>query len=82
MSFGLVNVPVQLGSAVQQHDVQLRMVHAKDKSIGYEKYSKKEGKKVPAGGIVKAYEMKGGKLVYLCSRGFRLRGRADEGLHR
>ena len=57
---------MRLFSAVQQHDVQFHMVHAKDGSrIGYEKYCKKERKKVPADEIVKAYEMKGGKLVYL-----------------
>ena len=65
ISFGLVNVPVRLFSAVQQHDVQSTWCTPRTAAIGYEKYCKKERKKVPADEIVKAYEMKGGKLVYL-----------------
>ncbi len=66
ISFGLVNAPVRMYSAIDEHDLELHLVHQKDGSrIGYEKVCKKEGKEVPADEIVKAYEVSDGKLVYL-----------------
>ena len=66
ISFGLVNAPVKMYSAIDEHDLELHLVHEKDGSpIGYEKVCKKEGKEVPAGEIVKAYEVSDGELVYL-----------------
>src|SRR5438067_1188424 len=48
ISFGLVNVPVRLYSAVKEHKLQFHFVHEKDNSpIGYEKICKKENKPVP-----------------------------------
>jgi DNA end-binding protein Ku len=66
ISFGLVNAPVKMYTAIDEHDLELHLVHEKDGSrIGYEKVCKKEGKEVPADEIVKAYEVSDGKLVYL-----------------
>jgi Ku protein len=66
ISFGLVNAPVRMYSAIDEHDLELHLVHEKDGSpIGYEKVCKKEGKDVPADEIVKAYEVSDGELVYL-----------------
>jgi Ku protein len=66
ISFGLVNAPVKMYSAIDEHDLELHLVHEKDGSrIGYEKVCKKEGKEVPADEIVKAYEVSDGELVYL-----------------
>jgi len=66
ISFGLVNAPVKMYSAIDEHDLELHLVHEKDGSpIGYEKVCKKEGKEVPADEIVKAYEVLDGELVYL-----------------
>jgi Ku protein len=66
ISFGLVNAPVRMYSAIDEHDLELHLVHEKDGSpIGYEKVCKKEGKEVPADEIVKAYEVSDGELVYL-----------------
>jgi DNA end-binding protein Ku len=66
ISFGLVNAPVRIYSAIDEHDLELHLVHEKDGSrIGYEKVCMKEGKEVPADEIVKAYEVSDGKLVYL-----------------
>jgi DNA end-binding protein Ku len=66
ISFGLVNAPVRMYSAIDEHDLELHLVHEKDGSrIGYEKICKKEGKPVPSDEIVKAYEVKDGELVYL-----------------
>jgi DNA end-binding protein Ku len=64
--FGLVNVPVRLYSAVQEHKLQFHFVHRKDDSpIGYVKVCKKEGKPVPDKEIVKAFEYAKGKYVYM-----------------
>jgi Ku70/Ku80 beta-barrel domain len=72
ISFGLVNAPVKMYSAIDEHDLELHLVHEKDGSrIGYEKVCKKEGKEVPADEIVKAYDPGGGKLVYLTDEDFR-----------
>jgi DNA end-binding protein Ku len=75
ISFGLVNAPVKMYSAIEEHDLELHLVHEKDGSrIGYEKVCKKEGKEVPADEIVKAYEVSDGDLVYLTSEDFKAAG--------
>lgn len=72
IAFGLVNAPVKMYSAIDEHDLELHLVHEKDGSpIGYEKVCQKEGKKVPADEIVKAYEVKEGAYVYLTDEDFR-----------
>jgi DNA end-binding protein Ku len=66
ISFGLVNVPVRMFSAIDEQDVHFHLLHEKDDSrIGYEKVCKKEGKAVPDDEIVKAYEVSDGKYVYV-----------------
>ncbi len=71
ISFGLVNAPVKMYSAIDEHDLELHLVHEKDGSpIGYDKVCKKEGKKVPADEIVKAYEVSEGEYVYLTDEDF------------
>jgi DNA end-binding protein Ku len=66
ITFGLVNVPVRLYSAVQEHKLHFRLVHEKDGApIGYQKICKKEDKPVPDGEIVKAFELKKGDWVYM-----------------
>ena len=63
--FGLVNAPVRLYSAIDEHDPELHLVHVKDGSrIGYQKVCKKEDKPVPDDEIAKGYENKG-KIVLL-----------------
>ena len=48
VAFGLVNVPVRLYSAIDEHDLDLHLIHVKDGSrIGYVKVCKKEGEPVP-----------------------------------
>ncbi len=72
IAFGLVNAPVKMYSAIDEHDLELHLVHEKDGSrIGYEKVCKKEGKEVPADEIVKAYEAEEGEYVYLTEDDFR-----------
>jgi DNA end-binding protein Ku len=71
ISFGLVNVPVRLYSAVAEHTLHFHFVHVKDDSrIGYEKVCKEEGKPVPDDEIVKAFEYSKGKFVYMSDEDF------------
>jgi DNA end-binding protein Ku len=71
ISFGLVNVPVRLYSAVQEHKLRFNFVHAKDSSpIGYQKICKKEDKPVPDDEIVKAFEFTKGEYVFMDEEDF------------
>jgi DNA end-binding protein Ku len=71
ISFGLVNVPVRLYSAIDDHTLHFNFVHAKDNSrIGYEKICKEEGKPVPDDEIVRAFEYEQGEYVYLSDEDF------------
>jgi DNA end-binding protein Ku len=72
ITFGLVNAPVKMYSAIDEHDLELHLVHEKDGSpIGYAKVCKKEGKEVPGNEIAKAYEVAEGELVYVTDADFR-----------
>ena len=71
ISFGLVNVPVRMYSAIDEHRLHFNLLHKKDDSrIGYEKVCKKEGKPVPDKEIVKAFEYEKGEYVYLTDEDF------------
>jgi DNA end-binding protein Ku len=71
ISFGLVNVPVRLYSAIQDHTLHFHYVHEKDNSrIGYEKICKEEGKPVPDDEIVRAFEYEKGEYVYMSDEDF------------
>jgi DNA end-binding protein Ku len=65
IAFGLVNAPVRLYSAIDEHDPELHLIHVKDGSrIGYQKICKKEEKPVPDDEIAKGHETNG-KVVLL-----------------
>ncbi|MFL5943852.1 MAG: Ku protein [Gaiellaceae bacterium] len=71
ISFGLVNVPVRMYSAVQEHKLRFHYVHEKDNSpIGYQKICKKEEKSVPEDEIVKAFEFTKGEYVFMAEEDF------------
>jgi DNA end-binding protein Ku len=71
ISFGLVNVPVRLYGAIQDHTLHFHYVHEKDNSrIGYEKICKEEGKPVPDDEIVRAFEYEKGEYVYMSDEDF------------
>src|SRR6266511_4418950 len=71
ITFGLVNAPVRIYSAIHEHKLHFHLVHRKDDSpIGYEKVCKKEDKPVPDKEIVKAYEVDDGKYVYMDDEDF------------
>jgi DNA end-binding protein Ku len=81
ISFGLVNVPVRMFSAVREHKLQFHYVHERDGSpIGYMKICKKEEKPVPDDQIVKAFELEKEEWVYLSDEDFEAaRATADGG---
>jgi DNA end-binding protein Ku len=71
IAFGLVNVPVRMYSAVEDHSLHFNYVHERDGSrIGYEKVCKEEGKPVPDSEIVKAFEYEKGEWVYMTDEDF------------
>ena len=60
IAFGLVNAPVRLYPAIDEHRIEFHLVHRKDGSrIGYQKVCKEEGKEVPDDEVAKGYETKG-----------------------
>ena len=67
LTFGLVNIPVRLHSAVQAKErVSFRLLHKTDLSpIKYERVCQKEGESVDWKEIVKGYEYSKGKFVVL-----------------
>jgi DNA end-binding protein Ku len=66
ITFGLVNVPVRLYSAIEEHKLHFHFVHeADDSPIGYQKICKAEDKPVPDAEIVKAFEFEPGEYVYM-----------------
>lgn len=66
ISFGLVNVPVRMFSAIAEHDLRFHLIHEADGSrIGYQKICKEEGAPVPDDEIVKAFEFEKGEFVVL-----------------
>lgn len=73
LTFGLVNIPVRLHSAVQAKDrVSFRLLHKKDLSpIRYERVCQKEGEAVDWKEIVKGYEYSKGKFVVLDDEDFK-----------
>jgi DNA end-binding protein Ku len=71
ITFGLVNVPVRIYSAVHEHKLQFHLVHESDDGpIGYQKICKLEDKPVENDEIVKAFEHKKGELVHLTDEDF------------
>ena len=66
VSFGLVNVPIRLYSATENHDVQFRQVHREDGGrIKYQRVCNECGKQVAFDDIAKGYETEDGGMVVL-----------------
>jgi DNA end-binding protein Ku len=66
ITFGLVNAPVRVYSAIEEHKLHFQLLHRKDDSpIGYQKVCKKEDKPVDDEEIVKAFEYDKGEYVYM-----------------
>ena len=72
IAFGLVNIPVELYSAVRDHRPKLRLLHAKDESpVQYERICRTEGRPVAWEDLVKGYEYEKGHFVVLTKEDFK-----------
>ncbi len=71
IAFGLVNVPVKVYSATEDHDIRFHQVHAVDGGrIRYQRVCEKDGEVVPYSDIDKAYESDDGVRVVLTDEDF------------
>jgi DNA end-binding protein Ku len=72
ISFGLVNIPIELHTAVRDHRPKFRMLHAKDKSpVKYERVCIRDGTPVAWEDLVKGYEYAKGEFVILTKDDFK-----------
>jgi len=72
ISFGLVNIPVELYSAEDKKSFKFAMLDKRDFSpVGYKRYSKKSKKEVEWSDIVKGYEYEKGQYVVLSDEDFK-----------
>ena len=73
ISFGLVNVPVELHSARKRAaELDMTMLDKRDLApVGYKRVNKSTGKEVPWGDVVKGYEYKEDRFVVLSDEDFR-----------
>src|SRR3954452_8373008 len=71
ISFGLVNIPVELHTAVRNHRPKFRMLHAKDKSpVRFERVCITDGRPVGWDDLVKGFEYAKGHFVVLTKEDF------------
>jgi len=64
ISFGLINIPVKLFSAVQESTLDLDMLDSKDKSnIKFKRVNENTGKEVAYENIVKGYKLESGYVI-------------------
>lgn len=71
IAFGLVNIPVELHTAVRDSRPKFRMLHADDKSpIKFERVCAREGTPVAWDDLVKGYEYQKGHFVVLTKEDF------------
>jgi DNA end-binding protein Ku len=71
VSFGLVNVPVRLYAATENHDVSFRQVHRTDGGrIKYQRVCSIDGELVSYDDIAKGYETPDGDMVVLTDEDF------------
>src|ERR1700704_4782979 len=72
ITFGLVNIPVEIVSAEQRKEFKFSMLDKRDFSpVGYKRYSKESGKDVEWADIVKGYEYEKGQYVVLSDEDFK-----------
>ncbi|OBF49943.1 Ku protein [Mycobacterium sp. 852002-53434_SCH5985345] len=66
IAFGLVNVPVKVYSATQDHDIKFHQVHAKDNGrIRYQRVCEVDGEVVEYRDIARAFESDDGQMVII-----------------
>ncbi len=72
LAFGLVNIPIELHTAVRDSRPRFRMLHADDKSpVRFERVCQREGKPVAWEELVKGYEYQKGRFVVLTKEDFK-----------
>jgi DNA end-binding protein Ku len=72
IAFGLVNIPIELYSAVRDHRPKFRLLHAKDQApVRYERVCQTEGKPVGWDDLVKGYEYEKGQFVVITKDDFK-----------
>jgi DNA end-binding protein Ku len=66
LSFGLLNIPIQLMTGERKNELHFRMMDARNKApVKYERVNAETGEEVPWKEIVKAYEYSKGNYVVL-----------------
>jgi DNA end-binding protein Ku len=71
LAFGLVNVPIELHTAVRDSRPRFRMLHRQDESpIEYQRVCRRDGKPVAWEDLVKGYEYAKGQFVVLTKDDF------------
>jgi DNA end-binding protein Ku len=72
LAFGLVNIPVELRTAIRADHISFRLLHQEDLSpVKYERVCQADGEPVPWNEIVKGYEYQKGKFVVLTDEDFK-----------
>src|SRR3954462_1678161 len=72
ISFGLVNIPVELYPAEEHKEFKFTMLDKRDFSpVGYKRYNKKSGKEVEWSDIIKGYEYEKDQYVVLSDEDFK-----------
>jgi len=72
LAFGLVNIPVELRTAIRSDHISFRLLHEEDLSpVKYERVCQADGETVPWNEIVKGYEYEKGKFVVLTDKDFK-----------
>ena len=72
ISFGLVNIPVEMYGAEDRKSFKFSMLDKKDLApVGYKRYNKSTGKEVAWGDIVKGYEYSKDEYVVLSDEDFK-----------
>lgn len=72
ISFGLVNIPVEVFSAEKRTEIRFHLLDCRDNSrIHYERVNEETGKEVPWNKVVKAFEFSKNKYVLLRDADFK-----------
>ena len=72
ISFGLINIPVEVHGASEPKAISFHMLDSADNGlIGYKKVNKSTGKEVPSKRIVKGFEYESGQFVIVTEADFK-----------
>ncbi|NUU02705.1 Ku protein [Herbaspirillum robiniae] len=72
ISFGLINIPVELFTAEKNDELDFHLLDRRDLApVGYKRVNKKSGREVPWENIIKGYEYEEGKYVLMSDEDLR-----------